>query len=94
MVNNVKIIENCYTIRYAAGQYWLLDISQAGIPYKKPLILNEVGAQIWNMLVNGHSLDVIVCNLAKEYDVAQAVIEEDITQYINQLKAYGVRIEE
>ena len=35
-----------YQLRYAAGIYWLLDMSQPGYPYRKPLPLNEMGAAI------------------------------------------------
>ena len=42
-----------YQLRYAAGIYWLLDMSQPGYPYRKPLPLNEMGASIWRMMEKG-----------------------------------------
>ena len=42
-----------YQIRHAAGIYWLLDMEQQGYPYEKPLPLNEMGAQIWEMMQKG-----------------------------------------
>lgn len=93
-MNNLKILENCYTLRYAAGQYWLLDISQPGVPYKSPMCLNEVGAEIWRFLADGCTVEHIVAELSREYDVVPEEIKTDILQFINQLKTYGVKIEE
>ncbi len=91
---DLKIIDNCYVIRNAAGQYWLLDISQPGVPYKRPLSMNEVGARIWSMLEKNYSLEQSVVELSEEYSVSREIIREDVTQFIHQLKLYGVRIED
>ncbi len=93
-MNNLKIKNNCYTIRYAAGMYWLLDISQPGVPYKKPLIMNEVGAKIWEMLLKNYSVETICHNFVTEYEIEKDIIEEDVLQFLDQLKAYGVEIKE
>lgn len=93
-MKKVHIIENSYSLRYAAGSYWLIDMSQKGIPYKRPMTLNEVGAKIWDMLTAGYWITDISEKLSVEYDISKAEIEEDINQFINQLRAYGVKIEE
>lgn len=93
-MNNLKILDNCYTLRCAAGRYWLLDTAQPGIPYKKPLCLNEVGAKIWEMIELEYSLSKISSTLAEEYEVSAEDVKEDVLQYLNQLKSYGVKIEE
>lgn len=91
---NLKILDNCYAVRNAAGQYWLLDISQPGIPYKRPLTMNEIGALIWSMLEKEYTLHQIVTALSEEYSVPEEVILDDVTQFIHQLKLYGVKVEE
>lgn len=93
-MNCLKITDNCYIIRYVAGQYWLLDISQPGIPYKKPLIMNEVGAKIWEALLKNYSLDQMSHELSAEYEVEKEIIEADVLEFLEQLKVYGVKIEE
>lgn len=93
-MNNLKILDNCYTLRCAAGRYWLLDTAQPGTPYKKPLCLNEVGAKIWEMIELEYSLSKISSTLAEEYEVSAEDVKEDVLQYLNQLKSYGVKIEE
>lgn len=87
-------IAKCYILRYAAGQFWLLDINQPGIPYKKPMCLNEVGAKIWRLFSEEKSVDLICKHLAEEYGMEETVIYEDVTQFLKQLQIYGVETEE
>ncbi len=83
-----------YQLRYAAGQYWLLDMEQAGVSYKRPMSMNAVGAEIWKMLKKGWSIEQISEVFIKEYQVDKEDIREDIIQFQKQLTAYGVVIGE
>ncbi|MCM1044789.1 MAG: PqqD family protein [Candidatus Gastranaerophilales bacterium] len=74
-----------YQLRYAAGRYWLLDIDQEGVPYKKPLSLNEVGADIWNMIQQGFAKEEIVEALCREYHVEKDMVEDDVEQFLEML---------
>ena len=93
-MNNVKILDDFYVLRYAAGQYWLLDTLQPGVPYKGPLRMNAMGAEIWNLLEKRYSTEQIISTLGAEYEAAPTEIKADVLQFINQLKIYGVKIEE
>lgn len=83
-----------YQLRYAAGQYWLLDMEQTGMAYKRPMSMNGVGAEIWKMLEKGWSIEGISEVFMKEYGVDKEEIREDIIQFQKQLAAYGVVIGE
>ena len=83
-----------YQLRYAAGQYWLLDMEQTGVPYKRPMSMNVVGAEIWEMLKKGWSIEQMCEVFIKEYQVDKEEIREDIIQFQKQLTAYGVVIGE
>lgn len=83
-----------YQLRYAAGQYWLLDMEQTGVLYKRPMSMNVVGAEIWEMLKKGWSIEQMCAVFIKEYQVDEEEIREDIIQFQKQLTAYGVVIEE
>lgn len=90
----MRIIDNCYSLRKAAGIYWLLDMNQIGISYKRPLSINEVGAQIWDLLEKEYTLSAICREIAAGYDAEEEEIQKDVLEFVNQLKAYGVNIEE
>lgn len=80
-----------YQLRYAAGMYWLLDTCQEGVPYKKPLAMNEEGAYIWNMMTQGLKREQIVDALCREYQVPREVVLPDVEQFQAQLAQYGVQ---
>lgn len=80
-----------YQLRYAAGQYWLLDMKQQLGAYKRPMSMNEMGAQIWQMLRDGLDDAQIAAGLGQEYDADLAEIQQDVMQFRQQLIDYGVR---
>lgn len=90
----MRIIDDCYSLRKAAGLYWLLDMKQVGIPYKRPMSMNEIGAQIWDLLEREYTLSAICREIAAEYNEEEEEIKKDVLEFVNQLKAYGVHIEE
>lgn len=79
-----------YQLRYAAGIYWLLDTCQDGVPYKKPLPMNEMGAAIWKMMIRGHSREQIATALCQEYRTDRDVVLRDVEQFQAQLAEYGI----
>ena len=42
-----------FQLRHAAGIYWLLDMEQEIGTYKKPLPMNEAGAEIFKLMQEG-----------------------------------------
>lgn len=81
-----------YQLRYAAGTYWLLDTWQEGVPYRKPLAMNEVGADIWRMMEQGCSRKQIVDALSQEYQISRKVVEQDVDQFQAHLANYGIEV--
>lgn len=81
---------SAYQLRYAAGQYWLLDMEQEGNPYKHPKNLNCVGAEIWKRMESGQQMEQIAQELAREYEVEVEEVRKDIADFCKQLNTYGV----
>lgn len=86
----IEKMQSEYQLRSAAGQYYLLHMSQKGIPYEQPLILNFIGAEIWDLLLLGNSKEQIAEQLGQKYQVEIEEIEKDILHFYGQLKEYGV----
>lgn len=76
---------NRYSLRYAGGIYWLLDREQTGLPYREPIPMNAVGAEIWKQLAAGRTEEEIVAFLSAEYDVSQDLVRQDVVQFREQL---------
>lgn len=78
-------------LRKVAGEYWLIDISQKTIKYKKPLQINEVGAQIYTLYAKGKSCDDIVDLLSNDYKVEKLALENDVKAFLNKINAYDAQ---
>ncbi len=89
-----KIQFHQYRLRQAAGVYWLLDVAQPGFPYRRPLQMNEVGADIWKLLEAGCAEEDLVQKLLSEYEVDPCVLREDVEAFLQMLTQYGIRGEE
>jgi len=83
-------VNKAYQLRHAAGQYVLLHMEQSGVPYESPLIINAVGAEIWNGLQMEEGLEEIAEKLSRMYQVPAEEIKEDTEQFIEQLMLKGI----
>lgn len=81
-----------YSLRKAAGSYWLLDMQQDGKNYIEPIALNESGARIWELASQGLEVSAIAELLAKQYGIGAEMVKEDILQFLEGLEAAGVSI--
>lgn len=77
-------------MRYAAGLYWLLDMEQPGVPYRQPLCLNEVGADIFRLMMEGKSRRQIAEALGGKYQAPAEEILPDVELFEAQLAEYGI----
>lgn len=94
MSKTIKEWTKQYQLREAAGHFYLLDMMQTGEAYKRPMELNAIGAEIWQMMAEGCTTEQVVERLAKEYDAEETDIREDVLQFQKSLLAYGVEIGE
>ena len=79
-----------YQLRYAAGRYWLLDMQQEGLDYRKPVVLNECAAFIWKRNAKGEPQEQIAQELQETYGISMEQAMEDTQQFIRSLKEQGL----
>ena len=94
MSKTIKEQYKRYQLRHVAGQFYLLDMQQPGVPYKRPMELNEIGAEIWQMMTEGCTLEQVVGKLAEEYDAGEEDIRQDVSAFQKSLMTYGIEIGE
>lgn len=75
-----------YQLRYAAGIYWLLDMEQSGVEYKRPVPMNECGAYIWKQLQEKRTRKEILEKICKRYEIDRQQADEDIGTFMEQLR--------
>ena len=79
-----------YQLREAAGEYWLINMEQKGLPFEKPLMLNQCGALIWKEYSAGKAMGEIVEMLRQFYGIEPAEAEADVKDFIGQLNGQGI----
>lgn len=77
-----------YKIRKAGGTN--IVVSTKGINLNGMISVNETGEFIWNMLTEGAELDEITSALAKECEVEESEITDDVYTFINKLKEVNI----
>lgn len=81
-----------YCLRHAAGRYWLLDLAQTGLPYKRPVCMNDAGALIWETISSDGMKEQAADALVAEYGITQKQAEADVEEFVEQLRRQGVML--
>lgn len=92
MTENKSSFKDRYCLRHAAGRYWLLDLLQPGLPYKRPVCMNDAGAVIWNVLSSGGTVEQAQRTLAAEYGIEKEQAAADVKEFMEQLRKQGVML--
>lgn len=85
-MNTTKI----YQLRQAAGAYWLIRMNQSRFAYERPIMLNEVGALIWQQYIQDRTEKEIAESLQQSYGIDAEEAYQDVQQFIGQLKEQGI----
>ena len=83
--SDIKSFREKYRLRRVAGMYWLLDIGQPGLPYRKPVALNRTGAMICEMLEGGAGAEEIAEAMSASYGISVKTARDDLEQFAGQL---------
>ena len=77
-----------YQLRKAAGTFWLLHMTQSGMPFEKPMMLNDCGARIWENYAAGASQEEIVHLLQETYGISEEMASEDTKAFLRELEEH------
>jgi hypothetical protein len=74
-----------YEIHDVAGTHFLVNVSQRGDVFEKPLEINEFGAFVCKYLKDGKSSDEIAKILSEEYEAEYDEVLKDVNDFLNVL---------
>ncbi|MBR6382639.1 MAG: PqqD family protein [Lachnospiraceae bacterium] len=74
-----------YEIHDVAGTHFLVNVSQRGDVFEKPLEINEFGAYVCKYLKDGKSSDEIAKILSEEYEAEYDEVLKDVNDFLNVL---------
>lgn len=76
--------------RNVAGEDILIPIGDSALEHNGLFVLTPTGAEIWDALVEGKSLEEIVANMAEEYGIDTETIRKDMLGLIEKLAQLGL----
>lgn len=82
--------KNIY-IRKAGSSYWIVRTGDDILEYQNPIMLNETGAKMYELLEKGYSKEDIANDMVKEYDISYEEALSDTESFINMLINSGLR---
>ena len=77
-----------YQLREAAGAFWLLHMTQQGMPFEEPMVLNGCGALIWENYAAGALEEEIVHLLQETYGISEEMASEDTKEFLRELEEH------
>ena len=70
---------------------WIIvPVAEMVVEFNGLMNLNESGAFLWKLLVEGAEMDELVSRLLNEYDVDEKTAKADIKEFVEQLEAKGL----
>ena len=82
-----------FELRRVAGLYWLVDLEQKGSTYHETMKLNDDGARIWKLMIEGKSYEEITEILSRESGEGRQRVYLKLLRLVEVLKEYGVLFE-
>ena len=79
-----------FVLREIAGDLLLIPAGKTALDLNGMLTLNEVGADIWRLLPEVESEDEIVTRLLEEYEVEEATLRADVSEFLDMLRKLGI----
>ncbi|MDO5388949.1 MAG: PqqD family protein [Clostridia bacterium] len=79
-------IKEGYLLREVAGSNIVVPVGEGAMDFSGVITLNEVGAFIWKILETGAEKEEIVEKMLSEYDVDKTTAENDVEEYIRELR--------
>jgi hypothetical protein len=80
--------------RNVAGEDILVPIGETALDHNGLFVLTPTGAEMWDYLAEGKTLDEIVTLMSEDYEVEPDVIRKDAEALILKLKAMNLVLED
>lgn len=79
--------------RNVAGEDMLVPTGEGAPEHNGLFVLTPTGAEMWDYLAEGKTLDELVAIMSEDYDVEAEVIREDAETLIRKLRDLGLIID-
>ena len=83
-------VDKEFVLREIAGDYIIIPTGKTVLDFNGLITVNEVGADLWNMLQDDVTMEELVQGILKEYEVEEDVAREDIQEFLTTLDKSGI----
>ena len=87
-------VSDQFILRSVADEYLLVPVGEAALSVKGLIALSESGVLLYEKLKNGASKADLVAALMAEYDVTEAVADQDTEAFLNQMRKLNMLVED
>jgi len=84
------ILDEGFLKRSIVGEDVLLPIGSKVIDFKGLLTLSPIGAYIYDLIEEGKTEKEIVASILQEYDTDRESAENDLAEFLTELREHGV----
>ena len=79
-----------FVLRETAGDYMIIPTGRTVRSFDGLITVNEVGADLWDMLQSEVTFDDLLRGILTIYDVDKETAEEDIREFLDTLRERGI----
>lgn len=83
-------IKQQFVMREVAGEYLLIPVGKTSLDLNGMITLNEIGAEIWNMLPEVKDDAEIVKRILDDYDIDEATATADVAEFLGHIRELGI----
>ena len=76
-----------FLLKVVAGKQVLVPVGKAAAKFPGMISVNNAGAFIWELLEKDMTMDAVVLEMTKRYDVSTEVAQKDVTLFIERLQS-------
>lgn len=82
-------IKDGFILKEVAGNYVVIALEDS-LDFNKVITLNEVGAFIWNKILQDLDRETIISDIADEYGISKDTASADFDEFYDSLKNAGI----
>ena len=86
-------VSSNFISREIAGEFMLVPVGSAATSFNGLIALNEIGNFIFNVLKDECTKDDVIDKILSEYDIDRKTAENDLEDFLNQLRKVGALVE-
>lgn len=79
-----------FVTREIAGDTLLVPVGKTSLDLNGMLTLNELGAEIWQLLPDAADEEAIVQSILQKYDASEDTVRADVHEFLEKLHNLGI----